>query len=297
MAFVGKRWVEKSKKDTASAVLYPITHNRKLAPIRLEKNTTKRLRPVAAGPFVSATYISLKATCPSACPFRDNGCYVTEGFYGPVAKTLDANAAKSSGFEVVQEEAWAIEQYARRLDKKSRAQPGIPQDGGKNGRAGRDLRLHVGGDAPDGLSAIRLGEAAEVWKRYGGGQVWTYTHSWRDIKRKLWGPSISVLASVESVSEIKDAMRAGYAAAIVLPAHNGPKAWYKAGYTFIPCPAETGGADGKRKITCVECRLCLDADKLHKRRAVIAFSAHGSGTNRVKGALEAKRVRRLTVLA
>ncbi len=292
MAWDGKRWVEKSSKGHPTAILYPVTANRKLAPVQMVANTTKRLRPVPSGPFVSSTYASISATCPSTCPFRANGCYVTEGFYSTMSKFLDANAVSKTPLEVIQEEGWAIEQFAR---KRYRGESGIPQDGGKNGDKGRDLRLHVGGDIQDPESAAVLGNAAAVWKRYGGGRVWTYTHAWRAVRRAVWGESVSVLASVESVPEIKKAMQAGYAAAIVLPALPGPKAWQRHGYTFIPCPAETSKKSGKQ-ISCVECRLCMDADKLHARKAVIAFGAHGLGTGRIKNALDKKPVRRLTVV-
>jgi hypothetical protein len=47
-------------------------------------------------------------------------------------------------------------------------------------------------------------------------RVFTYTHNWRKIKRSSWGRMISILASCETIPQVKQAMRRGYATAIVL---------------------------------------------------------------------------------
>lgn len=272
--------------EDASAILYPITANRKLAPVDMVANSTERLRPVPAGPFVASTYVSLEATCPGSCPFRNNGCYVTSGFYAPVARQLDENSKGKTPFQVIEEEALTIETWARKRHQGNR---GVPKDGGKLGTSGRDLRLHVGGDVPDEAGARRLAKAAVIWRIYGGGRVWTYTHRWREIARDAWG-EINVLASVETWQELEDAQAAGYVPSLVVTEFQSNSAWKEDDSTIIPCPAETSG------VSCVKCRLCLDAPALAKRRAVIAFKAHGVHKSLVHDALEAKTVRRLTVV-
>jgi hypothetical protein len=282
------RYARKNKTPIESAaVLHPISANRKLSPVEMRANGSPRLRPVPVGPKVASTYVSLKATCPSACPFRDNGCYVTSGFYAPMAKTLDEAAAGLTGNQVIEQEAHTVEAFAR---QRRGGRPGVPQDGGKHGVSGRDLRLHVGGDAPNREAAARLAKSAVIWRIYGGGRVWTYTHNWREIKRPTWG-EISVLASVETPTEITAAMKQGYAAAIVADGFKSKKAYQSNGRTITPCPAETVGT------SCIKCRLCLNADALRERNAVIAFAAHGFHKGKVKGALEGKKVRRLTGVA
>jgi hypothetical protein len=72
-------------------------------------------------------------------------------------------------------------------------------------------------------------------------------------------------------------MRRGYAASIVVPEHNGPKAWKAEGMTVIPCPEQTG-----RSQDCTTCKLCFNDKALLKRRAVIAFAAHGQSAKKVK---------------
>lgn len=290
MAWKGKRWTGKQAKERAAAALYPVSTNRKLAPVEMQKNTTDRLRPVAVGPFVSSTYVSIKATCPDTCSFKGNGCYVTEGFTKGLSDELDKMADGMTGYEAIRQEAIAVESFAR-----DKHHGGVPQDGGKHGKSGRDLRLHVGGDCPDDQSARRLALAAHIWREFGGGDVWTYTHNWKIIKCTSWGWKISVLASCENMDQVKLSRALGYAPSIVLPKVESDKAWKQDGFTMIPCPAERS----KRKdrlVTCVECRLCLNSRALFKRKAVIVFEAHGIAAHKVRDTLGGKKVRRLTVV-
>lgn len=100
------------------------------------------------------------------------------------------------------------------------AVPGVPQDGR---RGGRDLQLHVSGDAL-GAAASTLAGAARAWVAGGGGDVWTFTHGWRVTPRKAWG-TISVLASVETPMAAVAARLRGYAVAITLPTIDGDRAF------------------------------------------------------------------------
>ncbi len=99
--------------------------------------------------------------------------------------------------------------------------------------------------------------------------MWTYTHRWRSIPRDAW-PWVSVLASVETPSELAEARRRGYVAAITVPAYpDGPRAFRIGGALAIPCPAEVG------RMTCAQCGLCMDDERLRERGLAIAFAAHG----------------------
>ena len=241
----------------------------KLAPVKLVPTKT-RPRPVAVGPFVAITSTSIAATCSSACPFKDAGCYVQTGFTKFPAKRRDLAASGHTAEEVIAEEVCLLDRAFRG--------GGIPQDGK---RGGRDLRLHVAGDVGSSVGARVLGGAALRWRERGGGSVWTFTHQWREIDRTAWGSAIAVLASVESPEAIEDARQAGYAAAIVVEKFPSNKAFTLPGSSarIIPCPAEV-----TKKTTCVECRLCLDRDLL-AMNAAIAFEAHGPGKKKVEQAL------------
>lgn len=240
------------------------TADRKLAPVKLEPHRG-RPRPVPVGPYCAATYVSIEATCPTSCRFRDGACYVTAGFTAQLARSLDAAARGSGGDAAVDAEAALIEAAFGRAQ--------VPQDGA---RGGRDLRLHVGGDASSEEAAQRLSWAVDTWRYRGGGAAWTFTHRWREIHRGAWG-EISALASVESVAEANEARRRGYVPALVVDAFPSDRAFRPSGTSlrFVPCPAETRGT------TCVECRLCLDDGALRRGGRAIAFAVHGLGRSKV----------------
>src|SRR5262249_41254139 len=125
----------------------------------------------------------------------------------------------------------------------------------------RLLRLHVVGDAKTEAAARELGAAARRYSARGnaprrGKKVWTYTHAWRTVAREAWGDSVSVLASVETVREAREAMAAGYAAAVVVAAFEQESAYHIDGTTVLPCPNQTRG------VTCRDCGLCRDDERL-----------------------------------
>lgn len=255
-------------EQTTGAVLFvQKSADRKLSPVELVANTTKRLRPMPRAPFCSSTYVSIAATCPESCEFKGSGCYVTEGFTGRAARRLDAAALGLSADDVTALEAEAIHRaFFRRR---------IPQDGA---RGGRDLRLHVGGDVGSALGASMLGGAAMSWRMRGGGSVWTYTHAWRHVPREAWGPAVSVLASCETLEDTRAARAAGYAPALTLGQFPSDRAFRPKGgasLRIIPCPAETRGS------TCVDCRLCIDRD-LASMGVAIGFAVHGKGAEKAR---------------
>jgi len=235
----------------------PRSSNSKLSPIRVELARSGRPRNVPIGPFVASTYVSIKATCPDSCVFKKNGCFAAASAGHLTMAKLDRDARHLTGDKVTRLEAEAIDRLFPR---------GVPQDGR---RGGRDLRLHVGGEAASSKGARLLGQAAARYIDRGGGRVWTYTARWQEFRRPAWGP-ISVLASVQHPHEIAEACGLGYASAIVIRRFPpGGRAFRVGAWTVVPCPAETRGR------TCVECRLCFDDAALLRRRQVIAFEPHG----------------------
>jgi hypothetical protein len=246
----------------------PIARNRKLAPIRETRAADGGLRFHAIGPYCASTYVSIQSTCRDVCRFKNgNGCFAEAGYTGPLVRTLDEASKGLRPAEIAANEAETIDAFGP-----------IPLDGGKYGRDGRDLRLHINGDAYDEESARILAGAAARWKERGGGAVWAYTHSWRSIPVEAWG-TISILASCETPADVKEARARGYASALVVRdfrgaerAHSLPEIDGK----VLPCPAET------RDTTCVQCRLCFDVEGLRVRRLVIGFSVHGRDAEKAR---------------
>jgi hypothetical protein len=204
---------------------------------------------------ISATYSS-QASCPRSCPwYRDNPdeapCYANHGRSVYTTRRLNRSQERNA-YRIALAEAKAID--------------GLTGD--------RLLRLHVVGDCRTNASARVLGAAARRYSARGnhprsGRKVWTYTHAWRDVERSSWTDSVSVLASVERIHDAREAMKRGYAAAIVVGEFQQEQAYPVEGLTVIPCPNQTKG------ITCRECGLCRNDQRLRKGGLVIAFQAHG----------------------
>lgn len=208
---------------------------------------------------VSATWVA-QNSCPPSCPHMGAGCYAESGMAGFTTARLNKAAAdhpELAPAAIAQIEAAAIDTLT-----------------GK-----RDLRLHVVGDARTDKAAQLLAAAADRYIARGAAKgknvrVWTYTHA-RDTRRESWG-RISVLRSCETLQHVKAAHLAGFAAAIVIPEHVHDTAYKSDGFTFIPCPEQTG-----RAANCQSCGLCMQDTKLHAAKRVIVFAAHGQGRKKM----------------
>lgn len=263
----------------------PLSCSAKLSPVELVPDAAGgKMRPIPQGPFCASTYVSIRSTCPDSCAFKDNGCYAQGGSSRRIMRKLDA-AAQDPAIVMAAEATLMGEAFGGIWGGR------VPQDGA---RGGRDLRLHVGGDVHATLGAGILALAARSWLARGGGAVWTYTHRWREIPRRAWG-LISVWASCETVADVRAAWTMGYRAALVhdREPHKSGRAFHLDGGTgdgvairVVPCPYETRG------VTCVKCRLCLDAPI--DRNVVIGFRAHGRGSR--DKAIAALNKRRLEVV-
>jgi len=245
--------------------------NGKLSPVKLVPQPNGRYRPMPTGPKVSATYASIEGTCPSTCKFKNGGgCFAESGITGKTVKQLDIESVMYSPEELAKIEYKALARLFRRGP--------IPQDGGRDGTKGRDLRLHVSGDCTSNTAAMYLAKAQEEWQARGGGIVWTYTHAWRTVDRWAWG-RIQVLASCETAQDVKEARERGYVPALVVREFISNKAHTLPGFgetKLIPCPAET------KNTTCVQCRLCFDTARLYDKNMMIGFAVHGRDGEKAK---------------
>lgn len=249
--------------EPGPARIIPISVDRKLSPTRYEETPT-RPRPLPIKPNCAATYVSIEATCPDSCRFKASGCYAEDGFTRRMHREMDRARRR-----------WHPNIYEAELIKWI-FRNGVPQDGA---RGGRDLRLHVGGEALDTAGAEALAEAATFYQQAGGGAVWTFTHRWREIPRSAWGP-ITVRASIERASDAVDAALLGYPAALV-QSHPLNAVTLIGGIKFIPCAYETKG------IECVRCRLCLTKAEAGAQNPVVVLAIHGARANKARRAYAA----------
>lgn len=208
---------------------------------------------------VSATWVA-QNSCPSSCPHMGAGCYAESGMAGFTTARLNKAGRDNTELTpaaIAQIEAAGIDSLTGR----------------------RDLRLHVVGDARTNKAAQILSAAADRYIARGASKgktvrVWTYTHA-RDTTRASWG-RISVLRSCENLQQVAAAHAAGFAAAIVISEHTHDTAYKMGEFTAIPCPEQTG-----RAASCEKCGLCMQDSKLHARKRVIVFAAHGQGKRKM----------------
>jgi hypothetical protein len=90
--------------------------------------------------------------------------------------------------------------------------------------------------------------------------IFSYTHAWR----QLWPGMFDYLvnASVDSVDEAKQAIRAGWSVVLV-DTDNSLSRTMIEGHMVVPCPYP--------KITCDKCRICAK-----ERKSIISFHPHGT---------------------
>jgi hypothetical protein len=218
-------------------------------------------RKISGDDKVDATYVSIKNTCSDTCALKNEGCYGQTSYVGMVNQRLNRLARQHSPLKVARAEAKVIDNAY----------------GGGKVPAGRALRVHVSGDSKTIKGTRSINAAIGRWKTRGGGDVWSYTHSFRHVPRKEWS-NVSILASIESTSQVEEVRKMGYAPALVVAEHLSEKSYKLVGAdtTFIPCPQQTRG------IPCVDCRLCMRANWLYETNRGIAFAAHGVNKNIIK---------------
>jgi hypothetical protein len=203
----------------------------------------------------SATYVSQKS-CDPSCPWYTEICYASHGPTGWTTNRINKQA---------KHERLSIDSLAT-LEAEA-----IDCLTGK-----RPCRLHVVGDCRTNRTAKRVSSAAKRYRAKHGKPVWTYTHSWRNVARASW-QNVSVLASCETLAHVKQAMKRGYAAAIVVAEHKSKMAYKVDGILHIPCPQQTGASEN-----CLSCGLCFNDKALLARKAVIDFEPDRGTTESIQ---------------
>ena len=196
---------------------------------------------------ISTTYSSQKS-CPEDCPFKSSGCYAESGFVAITTNRLNKAAKDFTIVELAQQEADAIDILSGR----------------------RLLRLHIVGDCTTNRTAEIVSTAAKRYTSKGGNPVWTYTHAWRNVARSSW-QDVSVLASVENLSDAKLAVDKGYAVALVV-SQQEEFVIKREGFKLLPCPQQ------RDKVkSCADCKLCTKDKFLRDSKTIITFSTHSGG--------------------
>ena len=209
---------------------------------------------------IDSTYLSTNS-CPSSCPLRNGQCYAKLGNVGIHVSRLNKESENKSQIQLAKAEAYVIDHsYDGKL---------IPE--------GRNLRIHVSGDSRTLSGSYIINSAIGRWKNRGGNIAYSYTHCWDIVLREVWS-NVEMLASVDSIDQVKYARQNGYAPAIVVAEHLSSKAYQlkNCRTKWIPCQAQV------RDIGCVDCGICLNTEILYKQNYGVAFAAHGVRKNDIK---------------
>jgi len=205
--------------------------------------------------YVSATYAPIQS-CPSSCPFKDNGCYAQGGNCGVHFRRMSNAAQDKSLVEIAQDEANQIDKLQGLFD----------------------LRVHVTGDCSTDETAQIVSEACARFTEKQGKTAWAYTHAWKQVDRKSWG-TVTVKASCETVQAVVEATEKGYSAALVTSLDRlalNVKALAEKGFKPVLC------RNFVNKTQCVSCRKCLKDDN----KTVVLIPTHGATFKRADEAIK-----------
>lgn len=193
-----------------------------------------------------ATYRAVGPTCPSSCPFLENGCYAQQGN----TRLHQADRYGENDGRVFLESLAMLPPNAI-------------------------VRLHVSGDVMlDGvvdepyLHALIAGARRRPDVTFFG-----YTHAWReiDLERFVFPENLILNASCESDDAVDEARSQGWDTVTVVPKAT---AWKRQGDTVV-CPNQTMG------VSCYECGLCMKP----LRNLTVAFRVHGSAVKKAESVL------------
>ena len=194
---------------------------------------------------VSATYRG-KNTCPSTCP-AFKACYAKAGLTN--IQFIKAGIKKEDS-DTVQFSNWIAK---------------LP--------LGRKIRTHVSGDFVkdnNNLDKTYIRGFIRAMLNRPDLKNWGYTHVWNKFKTNVFKniPSVSMNASCDKVSEIKEARAKGFDTVCIMPLE--AKTGIYDGERIVICPNQTSD-----KVTCETCMLCFKKN----RNFTIGFRIHGALKN------------------
>ncbi len=224
---------------------------------------TAKSKNKKVGPIMVTT--SERATCPNACPFKDNGCYADGGplrFLWDKLSIADGASSFKNGKGTVN-----VHSHAQLLEA-IKAQP-----------EGALWRHNQAGDLPGEGNKLDGKALADLVQANKGRNGFTYTHkpmsksnakAVANANRNGFTVNLSA-NSLAHADELAD-LDAG-PVVTVLPIEQLENTTTPAGRKVVVCPAVTGKA-----ASCATCALCQKRD----RNTIVGFPAHGAGKNKAQ---------------
>ena len=203
-----------------------------------DKSTNRKTGPIP----VSTT---TAATCPAACPFRNNGCYA------------DSFPLKGRWAEVTEHKRGGT--FAAFLHRVA----ALPE--------GQFWRHNQAGDLPGANNKLDRRACLDLAKANAGKRGFTYTHYPATAHNKRVVAEMNALGFTVNLSGNNPAHADELADAgvgpvvMVLPDADAPKRTPK-GRRIVVCPATY-----RDDVTCASCQLCQ-----RQRDSIVGFPAHGS---------------------
>jgi hypothetical protein len=198
---------------------------------------------------------SAAETCPSACPFKANGCYAEAGFYTNLNWKKVTTGERGKDWQSFLEDVRSIAD-------------------------GQLWRHNVAGDLPGKDNAINGKALGELAAANTGKRGFTYTHkpmdtaTNRDAVKLANENGFTVNLSANTLAHADELKDLGIAPVVVVVAHDAPaKLATPKGNTVVVCPAQQ-----HEDVTCKSCGLCAIKD----RKVIIGFQAHGKALKRAE---------------
>jgi hypothetical protein len=206
------------------------------------------------GPMPVTT--SNRATCPDACPLKNQGCYA-DSFR--TAQHWDAVSIGNRGKDWA---AFIVD--VTRLPKRIM------------------WRHNIGGDLRGDNNIIDEQSLCELVKANKGKNGFTYTHYPLDnavnisAVKQANEQGFTINASADNLTQADAYVALGIPTAVILPEDAGKVSYTQAGNKVVVCPAQTSN-----KVTCSSCGLC----QVTKRKYIIGFRVHGRSKKKAKIAI------------
>lgn len=212
--------------------------------------TVRKSRNAKTGPI--PTTVSSKATCPDACPLKDNGCYASAGFHTRL------NWDKVTSGERGDDYPGFLAQIRQ-----------LP--------VGQLWRHNVAGDLQGADDRIARKPLVDLVAANRDRRGFTYTHyplsvkGNRDAIEYANENGFTVNVSCDTPEEAAT-VKASTSLPVVslvpdVEYWGGAKSAMCGGQVITRCPAEY-----KDDVTCASCKLCSVAD----RQTIVGFTAHGT---------------------
>jgi len=213
--------------------------------------------------------MSNSSTCPSSCPFKNNGCYAAQGPLNFIWQALDRGFMKRGKEKFSYGTSW--KEFIKNVQS-------LPK--------GVFWRHNIAGDLAGKDNRINKRMLESLVKVNKGKLGYTYSHkpvldeqskfasNNREYIKQANKRGFTINLSGNNLIHADKLKALNIAPVVAVVAHDfkGEKGLTPEGNRFIVCPAQT-----REKTTCSSCQLCSK-----QRNIIVAFKAHGTSYKKIE---------------